>query len=49
MAKYTIVSRGFGRYKYNVPKRISEKKADELRSKNVRVYDSESEAKGECN
>jgi hypothetical protein len=49
MAKYYIKKSGFGRYKYNVTKRISEKKAEDLRAKGVTIYNSEEEAKGDCN
>lgn len=48
MAKYILQEKGFGKFKYKVPKEISERKAEMLRKDGKKVYDSKEEAKREC-
>jgi len=48
MSKYTIIEKGFGKFKHKVPKEISERKAESLKKENKEVYDSYKEAKEKC-
>lgn len=46
--KYTTVKKGYGKYTHEIPKNISDKKAENMKSKGERVFDSYDEAKEHC-
>jgi len=48
MTKWIKETKGYGRYTREIPKKVTDKKAERLRSEGKRVYDSYSEAKEDC-
>ncbi|MFA5724385.1 MAG: hypothetical protein WC979_09085 [Candidatus Pacearchaeota archaeon] len=46
--KYELKESGYGKFKHLVPKRITDRKAEQLEKKGIKIYDSYKEAKREC-